>query len=115
MVNVIDEQVVHSQFGEGKVISQGDSLVEVEFSEAHGVRKFIYPAAFEEHLTISNTELQNNIKNELLQIQENKEAAKKERAQEIEDEREEKRKEVLAEKRAAAATKRATTQKAAKK
>lgn len=115
MVNVIDEQVIHSQFGEGKVISQGDSLVEVEFAKEHGVRKFIYPSAFEEYLTISNTALHDSVKNELLLIQEKEDADKKERAQEIQDQWEEKRKALLAEKRAAAATKRAATQKAAKK
>ena len=54
LLNLVDKKVTHKLFGEGKVLAQNDSVVEVVFLKEH--KKFMYPDAFAKHLVIDNVE-----------------------------------------------------------
>ncbi len=52
-MNLIKKQVIHKYFGKGSVIGQDETSVEIHFSS--GDKKFIYPDAFENFLTLTDT------------------------------------------------------------
>lgn len=54
-MNLENVQVVHEKYGEGNIVRQSDSVVEVCFS--CGNKKFIYPDAFGTHLTVLDQEV----------------------------------------------------------
>jgi uncharacterized membrane protein len=70
--------VRHTQFGDGTVSAQTETLVTVEFENGKIVKKFIYPAVFEQFLTLVSVEQQEKIENELKQLHELEEAKRKE-------------------------------------
>ena len=63
-MNVVNEQVHHSKFGAGTVVNQTENVVEVEFCEEYGLKKFVYPSAFDGHLTLCNDLLQGQVDDE---------------------------------------------------
>ena len=68
MLDLIDKKVTHKVFGEGKVLSQNDSVVEVVFLKEH--KKFIYPDAFAQHLVIHNLE-DSKLLQKMIRVKEN--------------------------------------------
>ena len=68
----------HTQFGDGTVTGQTETLVTVVFDNGNLTKKFIYPAAFDQFLSLHSTEKQEIIAAELKQIHERDEAIKKE-------------------------------------
>lgn len=56
-MNILNEQIKHNVYGDGEVISQEDDILSVRFSDKYGVKKFVYPDAFEKFLTLSNPEI----------------------------------------------------------
>ena len=65
-MNLIHQQVTHQKYGEGAVIRQSDSTVEVQFGENVGLKCFLYPTAFESFLVLRNPITQLALNQELL-------------------------------------------------
>jgi len=55
-VNLLNKKVKHLSFGIGTIIDQGDSYIEVSFSDDN--KKFIYPDAFDKFLKLEDEALQ---------------------------------------------------------
>lgn len=57
-MNLVKEQIKHTLFGDGKVISQEADILSIQFSEQYGIKKFVYPDAFEKYLKLYNQEIE---------------------------------------------------------
>jgi hypothetical protein len=101
-MNVTHEQVNHHQFGIGIITDQTMTTVTVEFCQQHGVKKFLYPSAFELFLELCNPVSQEKVNGELRQIREEIEAERRRCEEENKKIREEERLAILEQKRAAA-------------
>jgi len=51
-VNLINEQITHTVFGEGHIVAQDASIITVDFVE--DTKKFVYPDAFRTFITLNN-------------------------------------------------------------
>ncbi|WP_458121037.1 hypothetical protein [Paenibacillus sp. Z6-24] len=60
-MNLTDEQVMHEQFGVGKVLENDDERITVMFSEEVGRKVFVFPDAFGTHLKIDKPEIQDTL------------------------------------------------------
>jgi len=69
-MNLIKEQVRHSRFGLGTILGQTASTVEVRFGDAFGIKKFVYPSAFESFLVLCRPALKESMDQELSGIRE---------------------------------------------
>jgi hypothetical protein len=100
------EQVRHRIFGEGTVIDQAVTIVTVEFCAEYGIKKFLYPSAFESFLELCDPISKEKMDAELQQIRVQAEAVRRlreeERRQEEEKRRAEERRTLLEKKRTAA-------------
>ncbi len=67
-MNLIEEQVRHSRFGQGTILDQSDTMVEVRFDEPIAVKKFQYPSAFESFLVLISPALKTTMDQELSAI-----------------------------------------------
>jgi hypothetical protein len=70
IMNLVKEQVQHSRFGLGIILEQTASTVEVRFEDAFGIKKFIYPSAFESFLVLCRPALKESMEQELTGIRE---------------------------------------------
>lgn len=68
-MNIVNEQVEHSLFGQGKVISQEDGCLSIQFSEQYGIKQFLYPDAFEKYLKLCNHDVELSVQEELQEKQ----------------------------------------------
>lgn len=64
-MDVIHKQVRHQQFGIGTITQQDAKHITVEFSESSISKKFVYPIAFEKHLSFCSETDEADIKNDL--------------------------------------------------
>lgn len=101
-MNVIHEQVCHRQFGVGTVIGQTMTTLTVKFCETYGLKKFLYPAAFESFLKMCDPVAKARMDEELRLNREKAEAGRQKRLEEEEKRREEERRVLLEQKRTAA-------------
>lgn len=53
-MDLLNKQVTHAKWGTGTITAQDDAIVSIQFDEV--AKKFVYPDAFEMHLTIQNEE-----------------------------------------------------------
>ena len=81
-MNIINEQIEHLQFGNGKVIGQETDTLSVQFSEQYGVKQFLYPDAFENFLKLSDSKVEVSVMKELHDKQARAEAEKLRKKQE---------------------------------
>jgi tRNA isopentenyl-2-thiomethyl-A-37 hydroxylase MiaE len=51
---MLNEQIRHIVYGDGKVIGQKADILSIQFSKQYGVKKFVYPDAFEKFLKPSD-------------------------------------------------------------
>ncbi len=65
MLNIVNKQIKHTVFGEGKVISQSESKLSIEFSEKYGTKGFVYPDAFEKYLKLADDKAQASVMDDL--------------------------------------------------
>ncbi len=56
-VELIKAQVEHKAFGLGKVTGLTNGVLSVRFPDPYGEKKFMYPAAFANHLTLCDPAL----------------------------------------------------------
>lgn len=64
-MNILNEQIKHNLYGDGKAISQEADILCIQFSEQYGIKKFIYPDAFEKYLKLYNPDIEMNVLEEL--------------------------------------------------
>ncbi len=107
-MNVINEPVLHRQFGPGTITGQTTTVVSVEFGEGHGIKKFSYPSAFESFLELCDPKQRQEMDSVLQANREQAERERLRRAEAEEQSREEERKSLLKEK---AAQKKSTAKK----
>lgn len=98
-MNVFELQVCHRQYGIGTVIEQNDTMIEVQFNNEYGKKKFLYPSAFESFLSLSNSIHQGEMNEELKLIQDKKESDRKQKEEEAKRRTENERKAILEQKR----------------
>jgi hypothetical protein len=84
-VNIINEQIEHILYGDGKVIRQEANILFMQFAEQYGVKKFIYPDAFEKYLKLNNSDIEIGVLEELHDKQTQIEAEELQKKQEYED------------------------------
>lgn len=101
-MGLIHEQVRHKEYGAGVITEQTESTVTVQFPEPYGVKKFLYPSAFEKFLVLHNPALQREIAKTLQKMQEQREEKQKQRQIEAEKRREEEKAAEQEQRRAAA-------------
>ena len=107
-MNVFKMQVCHRQYGLGTVIDQSETMIEVQFNNDFGKKKFLYPSAFESFLSLDNTVHQGEMNEELKLIRDKKEAALRKNEDEAKKRLEKDRKSLLDQKRATAKRRTAT-------
>ncbi|WP_010246267.1 hypothetical protein [Acetivibrio cellulolyticus] len=64
-MNIVNEQVSHILYREGKVISQEENTLSIQFSQEYGIKKFVYPDVFEKYLKLKNPEVEVSVLEEL--------------------------------------------------
>ena len=88
-MHLIHERVEHKSFGTGEVIDQTENIIQVRFSESGVIKKFIFPDSFESFLSICNENLAAEIEEavhamQLQKMEENRIAAERQKAFELE-------------------------------
>jgi hypothetical protein len=68
-MNLIDKKVTHNLFGEGNIINQNDSSIEINFASEN--KKFIYPDVFGKHLKLHDRDVA-KLLDEMIQAKEKK-------------------------------------------
>jgi len=53
-LDLTNELITHPVFGKGKVISQENTRITIQFAKEIGIKQFIYPDAFEKFLNMCN-------------------------------------------------------------
>jgi hypothetical protein len=56
-MDILHAIVNHQTFGRGEVVQFNDDVISVSFSNLTGKKKFLFPSAFHEHLTLENESL----------------------------------------------------------
>lgn len=100
-MNTTNEQVQHQQYGFGTVVTQTTTMVEVQFKEEPGIKKFIYPSAFESFLELCDPASKKIMDDNLRQIHEQIEQENIRKQNEAEKSRIEERRYTLEHKRTA--------------
>ena len=83
-MQLIGQAIRHEMFGKGVVTGLNENVLTICFSE--GEKKFIYPDAFEQYLTLKNSEMQDEMEQELKE----RETAEEKRLQAIREKQERK-------------------------
>ena len=63
-MNLLNENIKHTAFGNGQIIQQEENRVSIQFTDQDSVKKFVYPDAFETHLKLNNEALANEMREE---------------------------------------------------
>lgn len=85
-MNLLNENVRHKVFGEGKIVRQEGDRIYIQFSEEYGPKKFVYPDAFEQYLKLYHTSLEQSVLEDLNKKKEQNAAKKIRKQQEYEEE-----------------------------
>lgn len=56
-MDLLHATVHHQTFGPGEIVEIGGDFINVSFREQTGIKKFLFPAAFRQHLTLENNSL----------------------------------------------------------
>jgi len=92
-VNLINEEITHKVFGEGKIVEHEESIITIDFNE--NIKKFVYPEAFGKYITLNDERTANSLKEVFLKMEIEEEALEKKQQEErerlaLEQQREEK-------------------------
>jgi len=101
-MNIFKMQVSHRQYGLGTVIDQSETMIEVQFNDDFGRKKFLYPSAFESFLSLDSTIHQGEMDEELKLIRDKKEAERRKNEDDAKKRLEKERKSLFDQKRATA-------------
>ncbi len=66
-MDLLHAHVQHAVFGAGEITQQDGEIVTITFQEPHGNKKFLYPSAFSEYLTLSDAQLSPAMEQELVE------------------------------------------------
>ncbi|MDF2588467.1 MAG: hypothetical protein K0S41_2308 [Anaerocolumna sp.] len=69
---MVNELILHSRFGKGKVIEVLGNHIKIDFFESKSTKIFQYPDSFEKYLTFENDRLQQEVLQDLTKICERK-------------------------------------------
>lgn len=111
-MNVLHQQVNHPRFGFGTVAEQTETFLTVSFEPPHGAKTFLYPAAFDQFLTLNDPTAQQTMQQELQAARETALARKQQQEAEAEARRVAAQIAAMTEKKKTASAKRAATRKA---
>ncbi|MBD7986274.1 malate synthase [Sporosarcina sp. Sa2YVA2] len=81
-MNLLNEEITHKVFGEGNIVEHEDSVLTVDFNT--DIKKFVYPDAFENFLTLNDPLTAKTFEDLFLKKQQEQEAIEKKRAEEKE-------------------------------
>lgn len=56
-MDLVHAIVLHQAFGQGEITQQNGEMICVSFSDPHGEKKFVFPGAFQGHLTLMDDAL----------------------------------------------------------
>lgn len=62
-MDLLGREVIHKSFGNGSVVEQSGEYIIIKF--LIGIKKFLYPDAFENFLSITNLQIQEKINAEI--------------------------------------------------
>ena len=82
-MNVSGKQVSHSKFGEGKIVEQSETAIQIEFAEE--TKTFQYPNCFEKFITFVDKDVPNGILEEIKKLKEDELTLKEENDKRIQD------------------------------
>lgn len=82
---MVNEQLTHILYGDGKVISQENDILSIQFAKQYGIKKFVYPDAFGDRLKLHNLDVEMSVLMELRDKQERIEAEELRKQQEFEE------------------------------
>ena len=81
-MNLVNEEITHKVFGEGNIVEHEESIITVDFNE--NIKKFVYPDAFDEFITLNNESTAKSFKEIFLKRKLKEELLEKEREEERE-------------------------------
>lgn len=81
IMDLLNEEITHKSFGEGAIIEQDDSFITIDFDEK-GVKEFVYPDAFGQFITLKNPNAAETLKEDILEIEKEKEELEKQQQKE---------------------------------
>lgn len=81
-MNLINEAITHTTFGEGNVVDQDASFITIRFDEK--IRKFVYPDAFQKFITLNNEHTAKIMKQFMINNEAKEAALEKQREEEKE-------------------------------
>lgn len=64
-MNLLHVFVEHSVFGTGEITQHTGEMITIEFPKPHGRKRFLYPSAFSQHLTLNDATLIPELETEL--------------------------------------------------
>ncbi|WP_432352508.1 malate synthase [Sporosarcina sp. A2] len=59
-MNLVNEEITHKVFGEGNIVGHEESIITIEFST--DTKKFVYPDAFENFITLNDSSIAKTLK-----------------------------------------------------
>lgn len=80
-MNLVNEEITHKVFGEGNIVEHEESIITVDFNK--DIKKFVYPDAFDEFITLNDPKTAQTFKEIFLKRQQEKEALEKKREDEL--------------------------------
>lgn len=81
-MNLIDKEVTHTIFGEGLVVGHDESFITIDFD--NDVKKFVYPDAFGDFITLKDKEAAKSLETVITKIKIEEKALNKKREEERE-------------------------------
>ena len=81
-MNLINEEITHKVFGEGNIVEHEDSIITIDFKT--DIKKFVYPDAFNEFITLNDKEIAKSLKKIFLKRELEEEILEKQREEEKE-------------------------------
>jgi len=82
LMNLINEEITHKVFGEGNIVDHDESIITIDFNEV--TKKFVYPDAFGNFITLNDRETAKSLKKVLLKREMEEEALERKREEEKE-------------------------------
>src|SRR5699024_9645605 len=83
IVNLINEKITHTVFGQGTIIDHTDSFITIDFDD--DVKKFVYPDAFSKYRTLKEENLSESLDEVLSRRKKEQGALAEQRAEEKAD------------------------------
>lgn len=83
-MNLLNEKVTHNVFGNGKIVSQDETVITIDFNE--DVKRFVYPDIFETFVSLKDQDIAASLKQVISNRKKEEEALKKQLEEQREQE-----------------------------